>query len=157
MQKAVCDTSTLIKLIKGEALDCLEKLFFKVYIPQGVKEECLDTALARAIEKSFFEIHQVNHILSIGMGKGEREAISLAKEQQIETIITDDHKALRKASQLGLLPLTTEDILIIAKEKGIIPFVFPIIHKMIKAGEGIKKEVYLETLEAVGELKIDKG
>ncbi len=41
----VADTSSLIALAKGNAINCLGELFSKVYIPQAVKEECQEPLL----------------------------------------------------------------------------------------------------------------
>jgi len=152
MSTAVCDTSTLIRLHKGNALHCLSNLFDKIYIPEAVKNECRDKAVSEAISKPPFEIRKVEDILPIGMGAGEREAISLAVEMGIKTIITNDIKALRKSEQQGLAPLTAENILNLAKRAGVIESVGEVLNKMDKAGEGIDPDLYFETLEIAGEL-----
>ncbi len=85
------------------------------------------------------------------MGKGEREAISLALELNVEVMITDDIRAFKKAENLSLFPLNTERILVIAKRLNLIKAVRPILDNMKKAGEGIEDEVYRETLELAGE------
>lgn len=152
MHKAVCDTSALIKLSKGQVLDCLAGLFDKVCIPRGVEEECRNPVLANEIRKPFFEIRAVRNILPIGMGKGEREAISLALELNLKIIVNDDIKAFRKADRLNLSPLTSENILILAKRANLISSVRFVLDTMRNAGEGIEDDVYSETLRSAGEL-----
>jgi predicted nucleic acid-binding protein len=152
MTIVVCDTSTLVKLSKGDALGVLGDLFDKVYLPRGVDEECQDAKLSEGLRQPFFEIYAVENILSIGMGKGEREAISLALERNIKTIITDDIKAYRKAKTLGLEPLTFRKVLLLAKKANLIEAVKPVLDKMKLRGEGIKDEVYDELLRLAGEL-----
>ncbi|MCP4113737.1 MAG: hypothetical protein GY749_50785 [Desulfobacteraceae bacterium] len=148
METAICDTSSLIKLDKGGVLELLGKLFEKIYIPQGVMEEYRDETLIR---KPFFEICMVQNILPVGMGKGERECISLAVELNIETFITDDIRAFRKAERLNLFPLTSERVLILAKRAKYIDSVKLVLDRMRAEGEGIDDEVYLKTLELAGE------
>ena len=151
MQIVVCDTSTLIKLSKGETLGVLGKLFDKVYIPEGVKEECQNPKLLEELQQSFFEIHKVKNILPIGMGKGEREAISLAVECNILRFITDDIRAYRKAKNLNLEPLTFGMVLFLAKKACLIKDIMPILDRMRQEGESIEDEVYHEILRLAGE------
>ncbi len=151
MKIAVCDTSSLIKLNKVDALDILGKLFDRICLPYGVKEECLDDRLAGGLKKPFFEIRTVKNVLPIGMGKGEREAISLAVELNLKTLIVDDIKAFKEAEKLNLFPLNTERVLVLAKRANVIGSVKSVLDSMRNAGEGIEDEVYLETLRLAGE------
>jgi len=151
MPVSVCDTSTLIKLHKGGLLDCLGKLFERIYLPNGVKEECLDPELSKAIQMPFFEVRAVNNILAIGMGKGEREVISLALELDLKTVLIDDNKGFRKAHDLGLSPLQTKDILLIANKLKLLDSVQEALDKMKLRGEGIEDKEYLSILKEAGE------
>ncbi len=51
-----------------------------------------DTATAEEVKSLGFKIITVKKILPIAMGAGERETISLAKEQRIENVLIDDEK-----------------------------------------------------------------
>jgi len=152
MNIVVCDTSTLIKLNKAGALDLLGKLFNRVYLPVGVQEECLDESIKQAIKAPFFEVRKVKNILLLGMGKGEREAISLAIELKAETLLTDDEKAGQKTLKLGLSALDTTQILILAKDTNLIDSVKFLLDKMRAAGEGIEDDIYFETLRLANEI-----
>ena len=152
MNIVVCDTSTLIKLNKADALDLLGKLFNRVYLPVGVQEECLDESIKQAIKAPFFEVRKVKNILLLGMGKGEREAISLAIELKAETLLTDDEKAGQKTLKLGLSALDTTQILILAKDTNLIDSVKFLLDKMRAAGEGIEDDIYFETLRLANEI-----
>lgn len=147
MNIAVCDTSSLIRLRKGNAIKCLAQLFDKIYIPQAVKDECKDLKTVKIINTPLFETHTVTKTLPIGLGAGEREAISLAKEKNIEVVITDDDKAFSKATQYGLFPMRSTNVLIAAKQLGIIQSVAPILDTMKSEGEGIEDYVYFKTLK----------
>jgi uncharacterized protein len=152
MNIVICDTCSLIKLQKGGIIDCLSYFFESVYIPQAVEQECFKGEAKKAIQKSFIKVVSVKHTLPLGMGKGEREAISLAVELGINDIITDDDKAIKVASKNGLLPLTAFDIIIMAKKKGLITSAKTVMQQMIKQGEGIKEERFKSILEKAGEL-----
>ncbi len=151
--KAVCDTSSLIKLRKGDVLDCLGLLFDVVVIPPAVKAECKDPDTASAIARGFFEVCPVKQVLPIGgIGLGELEAISLAVELELPTLIIDDEKAARRALQVGCKPIRTPQILLLAKYAGHIPSVKSALDAMRAKGEGIEDEVYESTLSQAGEL-----
>ena len=152
MQVAICDTSSLIKLNKVDAIGLLGGVFDKIYLPVGVQEECLDESLKQAIKAPFFEVKKVKNILLLGMGKGEREAISLAIELKVERVITNDERAFRRTAKLGLVPLNTERILLFAKQKNLIDSVKFLMDKMRAMGEGIDDDLYFKTLRLANEI-----
>ncbi len=152
MKAVIFDACTLIRLFKGNALNCLPGLFNKIYIPEAVKNECRDETVRETISKPPFEIRRVKSVLPIGLGIGEREAISLAVETRPQTLFTDDEKAFRKALFYGLEPYRSFRILILAKESGLIKSVKTVFDTMEKAGEGIDPDMRFETLKAVNEL-----
>lgn len=152
MEKAVCDTSTLIRLCKGEVLYCLNSLFEKVYLPPAVQSECRDDNSSRMIQKPPFEIYPVQNIRPFGMGRGEREALSLALELGIKIIMIDDKRAFNKARQLDLEPLRTQDLLVFAKHNGIIPSVKAVLETMRANNEHIPDEIYWNIILRAGEV-----
>jgi len=151
--KAICDTSSLIKIRKGNVIDSLGLLFDAVLLPSAVKEECTDPETSAMLTKDFLEVHVVKNLLAIGgIGSGEREAISLAVELNVPTIITDDEKAVKKAIQAGCKPIRTPQVLLLAKQGGHLPSVKAALDAMRAEGEGIEDEVYNMTLSQAGEL-----
>jgi predicted nucleic acid-binding protein len=130
---------------------CLGGFYDKVFIPEAVKKECCNGYARRAIQYDFIEVVSVKNILALGMGAGEREAISLAVELGITKIITDDKKAFNNAVRQKLKPIRIFNFLVIAKYAGLIPLVKPILDQMIDKGEGISEDVYFQTLQDAGE------
>lgn len=150
--RVVCDTSSLIKLRKGGVLNCLGQLFDSVVIPLAVEDECRDPETKASLNKQFFEVATVSHMIPMtGIQRGELEAISLAVERGISVFITDDEKAFKRALEQGLTPIRTFRVLLLAKHKGLIPSVKAVLDAMIAKGEGIQESVYRETLEWAGE------
>lgn len=147
LPKIVCDASSIIRFHKGDILHILPNLF-DVYIPKAVKHECSHKN-HKKIDLSSFHCVEVKNVLPIGMQEGEREMISLAKEQNISLVLTDDDQAINKAKSLGIQPYRTKNILKIAKQKGYINSVKPVLNLMIQKGEGIE---YQEVLKYVGEV-----
>lgn len=132
---AVCDTCSLIKLRKGRVIDCLGLLFDKVYIPPAVQAECVLGTTWQVLEQPFFEVRTVQNVLPLGMGQGEREAISLAVELGITTLITDDDF----------------DLLVYAKQVGAITSVKAVLDAMKQQNEGIREDLYQQTLKDAGD------
>lgn len=145
--KAVFDTSSLVKLQKGNCLDLIGKLFDIVFIPKAVRDE-----FTGSLDPSVVRIQDVTTELPIGLGQGERQAISLAKEKRIPWIVVDDKKAITRAIQQGLRPQSTLQLLHTAKERGHIPSVKSVLDTMKENGEGIDDDVYTDALRKAGEL-----
>jgi len=70
-----------------------------VYLPKAVQKECdeRETATSQKIEHGTFIVREVRNVLSLGMGHGERETISLAVQLGIEWVLIDDERAMKKA------------------------------------------------------------
>lgn len=150
--KVICDTSSIIKLQRGGIIDCLGQLFEAVLIPQSVKEECRKPETKAVLQMSFFQIHTVSRTLPLsGIHIGELEAISLAVEHNIPVIILDDEKAFRRALEQGLTPLRSFRVLLLAKQKGLIPSVKSVLDEMISQGEGVQDDLYQKIMKSAGE------
>jgi predicted nucleic acid-binding protein len=150
--KVICDTSSIIKLQRGGVIDCLGQLFEVVLIPQAVKAECIKPETKAVLQKPFFQIHTVSNPLPLsGIHIGEQEAISLAVEQNIPVIILDDEKAFKRALEQGLTPIRSWRVLLLAKQKGLIPSVKSALDEMISQGEGVQDDMYHKIIESAGE------
>jgi uncharacterized protein len=62
---------------------------------------------------------------------GESEAITLALERRCDAIILDDKMARETAGRLGLRVIGTLGLLILAKEKGVVSEIRPLIIQMM--------------------------
>ena len=72
--------------------------------------------------------------LSIVLGRGEAEAITLARLHADSLLLLDDHQARRAAEALGLSITGTAGILVRAKKEGMVETVGPLLHKMREQG-----------------------
>jgi len=70
--------------------------------------------------------------LKLNLHAGESEAIALALERGIKGIILDDKQAREIADELGLKVIGTLGLLILAKRKGLLSEVRPVIVKIIE-------------------------
>ncbi|MBF0475358.1 MAG: hypothetical protein HQK59_05890 [Deltaproteobacteria bacterium] len=151
MEISVCDTSVLIRLRKGNVLHHLLTLFDKLYIPLAVKDECRDEIVSKIIQSSSFEIRRVNQVLGIDLGLGETEAISLAVELNIKTILIDDKDGIKKALQNGLKPIQSVELLVAVKVLGLIDSVKEVLETMKANEEYIADAEWLKCLQKAGE------
>lgn len=149
----VCDTSSLIKLRKADALDILSRLFEKVHVADAVRKECEDREpdIIRCLQTGTFVVSFVPHPLDIGLGCGERETISLAVALNITWVLTDDEQAMKKARQQGRRVLQFFDILLAGKKRGHIDSVRDRLERMRSMGEGIERHLYLDILRRANE------
>ncbi len=90
-------------------------------------------------------------LLELQIDKGESSAIALALEIHKSTIILDDYKARKIASQLGLTYTGTIGIIVKAKLQGLIPSIKPILAEIKKTDFRLSIEVELQALKQAGE------
>ena len=117
----VSDTTPLISLMKVSRLGLLEALYGEVLIPRAVFRELMTNASfpdeAEQIKRSsFIKVVDVNNtaVLDIGLGPGETEAISYAREVQADYLLMDEAKGRKVAKSLGLNVTGTIGILLTA-------------------------------------------
>ncbi len=147
----VCDTSSLVKLQKSGILHSLPQIFEKLIIPQGVKDECRDKEIIKFLETSFVKVESVHSTLFQSLGSGEREAISLAVELNIKTVIIDDQKGWNKALKYGLEPISAITVILLAKDMKLISSVKDALDLMIANNEGITNKRYNKALKLANE------
>lgn len=117
--RLVANASPLIFLAKVELLPMLQSCILQVLAPPAVVAETgLD--LPDFIERpSLSEIGQAFVRGAIGtLHRGEVEAMVLAREQGIDLVAIDDKAARNKAGQLGLRPIGTLGLIVLAVRLG---------------------------------------
>ncbi len=123
----VSDTSPINYLVLIDHIQVLPQLFDQVIIPQAVLDELNhertpervrqwvsalpDWAIARVAES-------VDS--SLKLGRGEREAISLAEQLKADALLMDDWKAWKAAEARGLVVTGTLNVLEAASQEGLI-------------------------------------
>lgn len=127
----VSNSTPLIALSKINKFDLLREYFEGIYIPKEVYNEVVTRGgtLSGAEEVASAEWIKVENVksriavesLSITLGKGEAEAIVLAKERGALLII-DDGDGRRTAELLGLKITGTVGILLLASANGKLDF-----------------------------------
>ena len=148
----VCNSSPLIGLEQIYHLVLLRNLFETLVVPPAVVTE----VEANVVLPSWIETVSLNEkigplILRASLGPGESEAISLALETDARLIILDDRPARRLAQSLKLTVIGTLGILLLAKKKGLIPAVKPLIDGLIEFDFRVAPALYEQLLADAGE------
>jgi predicted nucleic acid-binding protein len=114
----VSDTSPINYLVLIEEIDLLPKLFGQVIIPPAVAVELQNAGTPGIVRDlivsspEWLKIQKPSSVdLSIALGAGEREVISLTKEMNADLALIDDRKARKIAIGHGLNVTGTLNIL----------------------------------------------
>lgn len=150
----VSDTTPITTLLKADEEDLLQKLFGSVAIPEAVAQE-LQAFHGRLPD--FVQIQSVTEPAqrppgTEKLGKGETEAILLAREVQAELLLIDDRKVRSAATALGLRCAGLLSLLIQAKRANHIASVQEMIRILEKRGGlYVSADVKAEALRLAGE------
>ena len=117
--RLVTNASPLIFLAKVELLSILRSCFLQVLAPPPVVAE------TRLDLPDFIEcpsLSETGHAFVRGaigtLHRGELEAMVLAREQGIDLVAIDDKAARNRATQLGLRPIGTLGLIVLAERLG---------------------------------------
>lgn len=155
----ISDSSPAISLAIVKKLHLFEDLYRKVVIPEAVFHEITfqDKPFSKDLYNYFKNrIKKVTNDMAVEMllsdiGRGEAEAIVLAKELKADVIIVDDLKARKLAILNGLEVRGTIGIFLEAKKKGLIDAIKPLLDMLIENGIRISDTIIRLALEAAGE------
>jgi len=159
----VSDTSALANLAIVDHLWLLESIYQTVIIPDVVARE-----LAAASNPLIPAILQVGWIQpqpltnselanqlqqERGLDAGEANAIALALELQADDLLIDERLGRQEALRLGLSIIGILGILLVAKQRSLIPQVQPVMDTLIsQAGFRVSPQLYQRVLALAEEL-----
>lgn len=156
----VCNATVLIAFIRLNRLDLLRCAFNRFVIPEAVYEDVVVKGAgkpgAEDVERAdWIEVQAVTDRQRVGelqqfLGKGESEAIVLAKEIGATLIVLDDRKARELARQEGLVVVGSLGVLKGLKERGELSVLKPLFEELKAVGFYMGEE-YDEILWQVGE------
>jgi len=151
----VSDTTAITTLLKAGEAGLLKELFERVFVPQAVWDEL------KAFHSSlpdFVELHPVSNSSqrlsgTESLGRGEAEALLLARELNARLLVTDDRKARAAAKKLNIVCIGLVGIAIQAKRIGKISSVRNLL-KIIetKGGLYLSDAVIAEALRLADEI-----
>ncbi|VVB93240.1 Uncharacterised protein [uncultured archaeon] len=152
----VSNSSPLIVFSKINRLSLLQEIFGEVYIPKAVFEEVTRGKKGEEIVKNdWIKIKEIKdkdfaEYLSKIIGKGEAEAIILAKECRSRLLI-DDAQGRKHAELLNLKFIGCLGLVKMAKKQGLIESAGDVLKEMKNVSFYIEEGLITALLESVGE------
>jgi len=164
MKCIIADAGPIIALCKVRQLDLLNLLFKSCFITDDVYTEvikgndqavdCLKDAVnAQVLIK--ITVNQIELILEQTLDKGEASAITLAKQKEHCALLIDEIKGREMAKQLNIPVIGTAGLLLLAKRKGFIDEVLPILQKIKNNGYWLSTD-FLNKIAKLANEKKDK-
>ena len=155
----IVNNTPLVALWVLGRLDLLRELHDEVLTPQGVYEEFVATE--RAVRQATLEnAPRIRHVslanpqharVYIGLDLGEAEVLALAEERAARLVIIDELKGRRYAQRLEM-PLTgTLGLLLLAKERGLVANLAPLLVELQEAGLYLGAALIDRVLRLAGE------
>jgi predicted nucleic acid-binding protein len=158
----VLDASPLITLARVGSLGLLRQLADQIIIPDAVYAESVSLARGRpgSIEISQADwlirrtVENQAHVrlLRTRVGLGEAEAIVLAREIEAEAVVLDDAAARRLAEQEGCRVVGLLGLLVMAKQRGLLSAIKPLLDAMRNSGFFVSDELYTIIIQQVAEV-----
>jgi predicted nucleic acid-binding protein len=159
----VCNTGPLIALAKLDRLALLQHLGgTNVCIPPMVYKELwgkigpeallTETALHTVVHvEQPGKIDQYVEIATAHLDDGEREVIVLGTSLQEVILVMDDQTGRRVAKELGLPVVGSAGLLLLAKQKGLITEVLPLLETLRHQGYWLSDTMLDEVRRLAGE------
>jgi uncharacterized protein len=153
----------VIGLAKGGLFNTLASLYAPLFIPPAVVQEIvaqgqgragvaeLKQALGRWITEAMAPPGLVQQLPAVIRSTADRQVLALAQAQAVDHVLTSDARLVRQARSLGLICLQVPELVILAKRRGLVSAVQPVLDRMRQEGFGIDDATYEAALRAAGE------
>ena len=159
----VSDTSALSNLAVVEHLWLLEAIYQTVIIPDVVASELAaasNPAIPAILKLSWVQTRPLSQSQLAnqlqqdrGLDAGEASAIALALELQADDLLIDERLGRQEAVRLGISIIGILGVLLIAKQRSLIPQVQPVMDALSnQAGFRISPQLYQRVLTLAKEL-----
>lgn len=156
----IVNTSPLFYLHRLDCLDCLEKLYGEIIIPEAVMleleegrkvgEDVPDIADCQWIKVKKVTIPAFIKIIS-DLGSGEAEVMALGCEEKEPLLIIDDSLARRIAKLQAFKFTGTAGVLLKARKKGYITEIKPLIERLREVGFYLSDRLIADILKMAKE------
>jgi predicted nucleic acid-binding protein len=91
-------------------------------------------------------------IAAAGLGQGELEAMALYKKLSADRLLVDDNRARRVARLNGIEIVGSVGVLLLAKERALLPSIRPRLEEIRAAGIHLGPEIFSAALRLAGEI-----
>lgn len=153
----VSDAGPLIALGRLDLLHLLTVLFLEVQVPRVVLAECLARPLQAdaqriqaAVAAGALHLCDATPVQVDGLDAGESAAIGRALEIGAG-LLADDQAARRHAHAVNLAVIGTLGVLVLAKRKGLVPAIEPLIERLRAGGQRLSQAAVADAVQAAGE------
>jgi predicted nucleic acid-binding protein len=157
----VTNAGPLIALAQIGRLNLLQLLYDQLYLPPAVFNEVVTFGRERpgAAEVETADWIRVINISDISaverlrerLDMGESEAIVLAIELEANLLLIDEARGRRVAQAQGLNHVGTVGLLVLARQRGLIAAVSPLLDELITSGFRMNEELYRTAQRLAGE------
>lgn len=146
----IADASPLIGLDRAGYLGLLPRLFPALAAPPAVVAEFgrRPPWLAEALVERQVE---VDLLRALSFGAGESEVMAVALTRAGSTVLLDEKRARRFASERGIAVVGTVGVVLRAKQRGLVPAVRPVLDALVHSGFRMSDALYLGALDRAGE------
>jgi predicted nucleic acid-binding protein len=160
MSDAITNTSPLLYLYRVGALDWLPRLFSQIWVPNAVTIELREGQrkgydVPDPDDYSWLQIVDPVTVpsewLTLDLGLGEIAVMALALENPERVVLLDDALARQIAQAAGLEVWGTLRVVLIAKSRGFIDSIKPVVKRLSDAGMWISDDVQRRVLVLAGE------
>jgi len=157
----ISNSSPLQYLYQADVLDLLPALFGQVCVPEAVVAELEEgrrrsVSLPTLAELSWLQVRTVRNRtllpLVTHLGDGEKEVLALGRELSDALLLLDDRDARRHAHALELAISGTLGVLLLAKERGILDAVRPVLDRLQALRFRLDARTRQSVLELAGEV-----
>ena len=161
MPDVISNSSPLQYLYQADVLDLLPALFGQVCVPEAVVAELEEgrrrsVSLPTLAELSWLQVRTVRNRtllpLVTHLGDGEKEVLALGRELSDALLLLDDRDARRHAHALELEISGTLGVLLLAKERGILDAVRPVLDRLQALRFRLDVRTRQRVLELAGEV-----
>ena len=150
----ISDTSAISALLLVEKSDLLKVLFGEVLIPEAVAKELkiYHNRLPSFVSVCPVQDKQAAESFKVILDNGESEAIQLSIEQPNSLLLMDETLGRKIAKQENLKVVGLMGVLLMAKAKGLLKSITPLISRLeVEAGFYISESVKFAVLKEAGE------
>jgi predicted nucleic acid-binding protein len=158
--KIVSNTTPIISLLGIGQLDLLKQIYGHCWIPETVYQE-VEAGRNKAYyadlsKKDWISIESVKSIITNdiihALDAGEAAAIMLALEQNADLLVIDERKGRGCARALNIPITGTLGVLLVAKERGLIDKIQPLVANLLTNSAWINPALVNNVLTLAGEI-----
>jgi uncharacterized protein len=162
--RVVCNSGPIIWLSRIDRFSLLRDLFGEVVIPPAAYAETVLRAegypnavnVQAAIDAGWIMVTPALESggvarLQARLDSGEAETLVVALELEADVVLIDDRRGRRVAAELGLTPMGTAGVLLLAHDRGVAVDVKATIDEMRSLGFRLSNQAYQEIIHRTPE------